>query len=429
MRTQFPGYYKPSLEELISKFKECIFSFDTSSILNLYRFTPKSGDELLKVLGTIKDRLWLPYQVGYEYHDNRIGVIVGQQEMYEELKKAVNEAIKLLEQKRRSESFHVTSLIEPIRKALEEIRTELEKKKADHPNSLEKDPILDALTELFEGKIGDSYDSDEHKKKLALAKQRFETKQPPGFLDGVGRKKKEGDRKYGDVVLWFQLLDFAKKTDKPIILVTGETGEDWWQKAHGKTIGPRPELIQEMHEVANGRWFYLYSTEQFLKHAKDYLAVDFTADVIREAEAIEEQDAEQENLRLAEKYNRKALDLFNQTLSGSTEPYLPPGISGLTSSLVEQVDRLPKLELPVPKVPIPDFSSILQPILDQQSKLQRNLSALAEIIRHQTSNPFQKISDSLIRMQEMERRTLKGGNPPNKEEETKQEKQKGEEHD
>ena len=41
-------------------------------------------DELLKVLQhpKIKDRVWLPHQVGYEYHDNRVEVIIGQREMY-----------------------------------------------------------------------------------------------------------------------------------------------------------------------------------------------------------------------------------------------------------------------------------------------------------------------------------------------------------
>ena len=68
-------------------------------------------------------------------------VIIGQREMYGALKKGVDEAIKALDQQRRSANFHVTSLVEPIRKGLDEVKADLDKKKTDHPDMAKRDPI------------------------------------------------------------------------------------------------------------------------------------------------------------------------------------------------------------------------------------------------------------------------------------------------
>jgi hypothetical protein len=290
MKNKFPGFYPPKPEVCAANFKECIFTFDTNVLLNLYRYTPDSRDNLLKVLEAVKDRVWLPNQVAYEYHDNRIGVIIGQRDMYEELKDAVDSAINELDKQRRSRSHHVTTIIEPIRRAMEEVKADLDKKKADHPDLFKNDPILDALTVLFDGKVGDAYDPDIQKKRVLEAKQRFEAKIPPGFLDNSGRKKKEGDKKYGDAIIWFQLLEYAKKEDKPLILIIDEAGDDWWSKDGGRTIGPRPELLQEMHKEANGKWFFMYSTERFLEYSKDLLELEVKPGVIKEAKEIKKED-------------------------------------------------------------------------------------------------------------------------------------------
>ena len=38
MRNKFLGYYKPTKEELAAMWNECIFVFDTSTLLNIYRY-------------------------------------------------------------------------------------------------------------------------------------------------------------------------------------------------------------------------------------------------------------------------------------------------------------------------------------------------------------------------------------------------------
>src|SRR5687768_480826 len=82
MKNVFPGYYSLSEKELKKLWKECTFIVDTNVLLNLYRYQKETSDELLKVLRKLSDRLWIPFQVGLEYQENRLNVINEQVDMY-----------------------------------------------------------------------------------------------------------------------------------------------------------------------------------------------------------------------------------------------------------------------------------------------------------------------------------------------------------
>lgn len=108
------------------------------------------------------------------------------------------------------------------------------------------------------------------------AKKRYECAIPPGYKD----LHKKGPAAYGDAIAWFQLLDYAKTIDKPLILVTRDTKEDWWWEHDGKTLGPRHELIQEM--VDTNTRFYMYTTERFMEYAQTHFHLDAKPEVIEE---------------------------------------------------------------------------------------------------------------------------------------------------
>ncbi|MEG4233820.1 PIN-like domain-containing protein, partial [Microcoleus sp. Pol11C3] len=105
---------------------------------------------------------------------------------------------------------------------------------------------------------------------------------PPGFKDA---EEKEDERKYGDFILWKQILEFAKKESRPIIFVTGEKKEDWWVKKNKKIISPHVELRREFHEYVH-QPFWMYQTQDFLQIAKDKLMVEIDQKSIEETNAI-----------------------------------------------------------------------------------------------------------------------------------------------
>ena len=44
-----------------------IIVFDTNVLLNLYRYNEETRNELLKLMKSYQNRLWMPYQVALEF--------------------------------------------------------------------------------------------------------------------------------------------------------------------------------------------------------------------------------------------------------------------------------------------------------------------------------------------------------------------------
>jgi len=306
VRNQFPGYYSPGAETFAENFKVCIFCFDTNVLLNLYRYTSESRDNLIKVLQAVSDRVWLPHQVGFEYQRRRTDVLLEQNGLSEEFEIIVDSAIKQLEQLQRSSRFAVNAMANQIKHDLIKTKKKLQPMKQQKPDLMTGDTLFGFITELFDGKVGKPYSHEEYKAIYKKGKERYENKIPPGYKD-KSNNPNDTDQ-YGDLILWLQIIDYAKTEDRPIILVTDDAKEDWWREVKGEKLGPKPDLMAEfMSETGGNKWFYMYSTEQFLKYSKEYLQVDVQPEVIKEAEVIEKQDVEQEKIRTT---IREANDTF-----------------------------------------------------------------------------------------------------------------------
>lgn len=159
------------------------------------------------------------------------------------------------------------------------------------------DKIRDEIDSLFDNKIGSPPSSQSALDGIyKIGDERYERKQPPGYED----KDKEGHfgyqelsikRKFGDLILWFQLIEKAKESGvKHIIFVNNDEKEDWWwfDSTGQKTIGARRELVEEIRKEAGVLIFYMYNTEQFLRYAKDYFKAKVSEQSIEQVRDITE---------------------------------------------------------------------------------------------------------------------------------------------
>ena len=287
MREEFFGYYKPKKDEFTKMWQEGIFVFDANVLLNIYRYSPQTRGEFFNILRQLKDRIWVPHQAAFEYFENRESVIAQQYAISDEIEGFLRNALKEVEARyTKGHPFANTSHIaEIIKKSIEEIKSAIQKAMSNSPNLLEEDILLDQITELFDEKVGQPYPKDKLKEVHAEAKRRIEEQIPPGFKDA----KKDDERSCGDVVLWLQLLDFAKSRQKPIIFTTDDRKEDWWRRDKGKTIGPRPELVAEVHVQATVP-FYMYHADVFMKRAQEFLGLQIQSEAIEEVREVGQQD-------------------------------------------------------------------------------------------------------------------------------------------
>lgn len=311
MLEQFKGFIAYTDEEFKELWEKAIFVVDTNILINFYKYTSKeSTKSLLDILKKLKDtnRLWIPHQVALEYFFNYEDNMFKQNEGYDllgkELKKLKEDAEKALSTVKSKHPYIMTDkfqfFIEDMKQSNQKLQEQLEKEIETLPDSkkTQKD-----LLDLLDGIVGEPYSQKEIDKIEKVGKERYLYNIPPGFED-KDKKDKQGyrtygdfryQRLYGDLIVWFQIMDRAKKEDSPypVILITEDRKEDWWEKDKGQIKRPHPQLIQEFLNITKQK-FYMYRTDSFVRNAIEHLGVDVSE------EQAQEVTNEIENIRKSE---------------------------------------------------------------------------------------------------------------------------------
>lgn len=285
MKNEFIGYYSPTGEEFEYLWEEALITFDANVLLNLYRYSEATRNELFKLLSRMKPRLWLPHQAALEYHRNRLSVIAGLEDAYEKIAESItdveNKLLGTLNGYSRHPLIQVDAITSKLKRTISDIKEELSDTKKNHPQLIRDDPVRDEITKIFDGKVGPAYSEEQLREIYAEGKRRYEKQIPPGFKDD----SKEDDLRYGDLVVWKQLIDKAREAKKPLIFVTDDRKDDWWEKIKGKVVRPRPELIQEIWVSSEAR-FYMYQTVPFMEQAAKHLKRKVKQNAIDEIKEI-----------------------------------------------------------------------------------------------------------------------------------------------
>ncbi|SAL05192.1 hypothetical protein AWB78_07348 [Caballeronia calidae] len=356
MKQIFFGHYRPEQQLVDQMWAEGTFVFDANALLNVYRYTDTTRDDFMRTLEALRERVWIPYQVGLEFFRNRPTVISaaasGYAKLRDELEKCRDDLRKALNAFRRHPGIDVEQISQTLDVTFTQLKSDLEGRENRHPDWMTgEDPLLSRLTTVFHERVGEKPDAVERKKLLDQAKSRFDTSQPPGLCD----RDKGWVSQYGDAVLWLEILQKASVAKSPIIFVTDDVKEDWWQRASGKTIGPLPELRQELWDVANVP-LHMYNCDQFLKYASKFLHRALPESSIAEAEEVrnELQRRSHEDSHMPSGEIMEALyDLIELAPPRATRPglvsdYRGPTVAAQISNLVAERSRLAHMFVSLP---------------------------------------------------------------------------------
>jgi len=296
MKKTFYAYYRPSEKEFDKIWKDSLLIPDTNVLLNLYRYSITTSNELFNVFEKFSNRLWLPHQVAFEYQQNRLSVISKQTKSYNEVREILtkNETnLKSnLDSYRNHPLLNVQKICEKVHTTFTHIQDDIDKLEREHPDLIKRDNIRDKITLLFDDKIGKKFDDNKTKQLIIDANARYTSKIPPGYEDA---NEKDGIKKYGDLILWYQIIEKAKNDQKSVILITDEKKDDWWWKFNGEIVGPRPELIEEFVSKTEN-WFYMYKSDQFMNFAQEFFKQKVNRKTIDEIREINKQDATESNI-------------------------------------------------------------------------------------------------------------------------------------
>lgn len=287
MRNKLKEYIPLSEKERKEIWKKGMFVLDANVLLNMCRYSKLSSDELIAIIKKHKDNLWLPYQVGIEFFNNRLSVIETIRNGFNTLLKNVGNIENILIDGLQFKNFknETAHNIEELRKDFKNFskreETKIKKWQKEFENN-DKDAILEEILSLYEGKVGDDYDEAKLKALYEEGERRRKESVPPGYADWDDKIKRGIRHACGDFIWWKQAIDYAKDNKCDLIIVTDDKKEDWWYKVSGQIISPRVELIREFDKETSGRRFLLYQTHQFMEMAKELDGAEVSDSSIKE---------------------------------------------------------------------------------------------------------------------------------------------------
>lgn len=255
-----------------------IFVFDSSALLNFYEYSEETRknifDTTFKVL---KDRLWIPFHVNFEYLKNRETTLKKPTKLYYDLKdnylKNIGEQLNQIINRTKKNNKHPFLNQEPIvnfqKVFLEfekQLKDEIDTKINEIINIASKDTVLNSFKKYFQ--VGKEFSYSQILQIVKEGELRYKFAIPPGYKD---EDDKIGFQIFGDLIIWKQILEYAKIINRPILFITDDVKEDWWGlKSKNQPEKPREELIDEIYEFANVP-FWMYTSSGFLETAKKLL--------------------------------------------------------------------------------------------------------------------------------------------------------------
>lgn len=263
--------------------------FDTSSIGLLYEMPEGHKKKLMSILKHYKNRIWLPAQVKAEYmrHKNKF--------LYQPIsdnyatpplfKKGFFTGIKSLIEKHKGEPYFHPYLDEGVVEDLEEKEKQMEttfddikavitsqyKKREEEIKEIAAKPETDVIYKMFSDvKVGTPFSYTEFLDIVQEGDMRYRYSIPPGYMD-INEKSADGVRVFGDLIIWKEVLRYAKDNRKSVLFVCDDVKEDWYKSLKNEKksekseeITPREELLKEFSDVT-GQKCWIFTLSRFIK--------------------------------------------------------------------------------------------------------------------------------------------------------------------
>ncbi|MBC2263134.1 hypothetical protein HCB37_01265 [Listeria booriae] len=290
MKNEFKEFYTSKVE-ISNPDKTTLIVLDTNVLLNIYRISKSTRKDFLDILEGLKDNLFIPYQIGLEYHLDRQSVLSEFKTVKDDLFGRLGEQTATFINRIENEISQVSIKSTDYTNKRKEV-VKIIKEKVDSLLNELKDTELtelfdlfdaetdesDRLSEILNGKVGPSYMQDEIEKIQEEGKKRYANEIPPGYAD---KKKKTGQltcyndliiqKEYGDLISWFQILDKAKEKEiSAVVFVTDDSAKgDWYYEKKGA----RAELKKEMLVKSNAE-LVIIGSNSFIKQANSEQNLD-----------------------------------------------------------------------------------------------------------------------------------------------------------
>lgn len=260
MRSKFPAFYRIHQNDILEKFDDCIFMFDASALLDVFRLKKETSEKIFDVIEHYADQVKIPYHVAEEYNKRIHFVLKDQLKKIGDSNDSFNAFIRSFGTKR-----NWPYISEKTQKLLEKLKSQIDTEYKEQEEYVKSQLLYgeyqNRMADLLDGKVLDPFTKEEIDEIKKEGADRYSIKTPPGFKDAS-----KDDNRFGDLINWKEILRFAKTSKKNIIFISNDEKEDWVCKENGMTIGPLYELLNEFYREigSNDRFFHIYTLDRFL---------------------------------------------------------------------------------------------------------------------------------------------------------------------
>jgi hypothetical protein len=337
------GYLSCDEERLKGIWAEAHFCLDTQVLLDVYRYTPENRAAFFKLLSSFKGRFFVPNRVAVEFARNRVTAIRGHFGPQRIIRGKLDLAIKEIRAKYPKHPLlsELEALVERAKKLVDDQYGEPERR---HMSLIANDGILGELLSIIGDEVGDQYPEKEAHEEY---KRRKEGNIPP-FCKVDDSKDEE--RRKGDVVIWLELLKHYEGKKTPLIFVTDDMKENWWQESEGGRHDPQPALIREAYERTQADILF-YTSERFSEIAPSRLGVAIPEGLAEETRDIRQQERE------AQQQLKKPLPLSEEAIAVSTDWLRGNSLEAAALIAAQNAERLRQMSAIAARLQMSQFTS------------------------------------------------------------------------
>lgn len=256
-----------------------VIIYDSSALLDLYRYSIPSSKRLLEYMKNYLDNTWLPAQVREEVQRNQDNVRKQSMNKYKNIGRELNNNVDGLKDRvskwftnyRRYNFPNIDELEAEIVNKIADIRTSITKynETLKEEEGIHKEYINEQvdffLKKILESeRVGEKFNVVEILDIIKEGELRYKYDIPPGYKD---EENKEGIRKFGDLILWKEILRKAQEAKSlNVTFVLSDTKPDWFQQELDVV---RTELLEEFSHHCGDNTINIIPMSRFIQNVSD----------------------------------------------------------------------------------------------------------------------------------------------------------------
>ncbi len=233
--------------------------FGASVLLDLLKIS--YGMDFLDVISKQipKERLWLPYDTAWLYHE-RLATIIDEQIQN------VDSAASALNRLKDSFSDNVQhpyisdTLKVDFDNMMNRLRDALERDRNFLLSHLNNSDLRKRIDELFRGRIGEPYEQNQLEQLYHESEERHKQRKHP-CLDFSGSKNIR--IRHHRLIVWKQIERYAQGENKPIVLVLNRITPNWFFIYNDAMVRPHQNLINEFIDNT-GQNIYIITAHELI---------------------------------------------------------------------------------------------------------------------------------------------------------------------